>query len=62
MELHAEMSVIERGVMAAIARIRECESDIVAKEIDRADFPSAGIARCGEQAFAARNERFRPIK
>src|SRR6516165_7140307 len=43
MELHPEMSVIERRVMPAVARIGERERDIVAKEIDCADFPSAGI-------------------
>src|SRR5262249_29692753 len=41
MELDAEMSEIERRVMPAVPRIRDRQRDVVAKEIDRADVPSA---------------------
>jgi hypothetical protein len=56
-KLHSEMTVIERGVMAAVARVAQRKRDIVAEEIDGLDVPFAIWARHREQTFTGRNKK-----
>jgi hypothetical protein len=61
-KLDAEMAVIERRVMPAVALVAQRERDVVAEEIDARDLPSAlrraaPIAGELEQALAGRDEK-----
>src|SRR5207248_11799495 len=56
MELYPEMPVVECCVVPAVARIRQRQRDVIAEEIDGSDLPATAVARCREQAFAARHE------
>jgi len=45
MQLDAKMTMVERRVMAPIARICERQGDVIAEEIDARDVPFARPAR-----------------
>ena len=55
MQLDAEVTVIERGVERAVARIVRHDSDVVAEETGPRDLPTAGSALESEQALTCRD-------